>query len=106
MIKNELIQIESDDEVVVSSVVVVVVVVVVSVSQPTLNAPGHRPSSAPQEMSKVTRSTMMISPSEQLISSSSPSILHSLVEVEYGKVKYLIITNVFTPALSAVVIDA
>ena len=105
MIKNELIQIESDDEVVVSSVVVVVVVVV-SVSQPTLNAPGHRPSSAPQEMSKVTRSTMMISPSEQLISSSSPSILHSLVEVEYGKVKYLIITNVFTPALSAVVIDA
>ena len=91
---------ESDDEVVVVSAVVgfvdsfvvvasdvvgfvdsfVVVGASVSVSQPTLNAPGHRSSSAPQVMSKVTRSTMMISPSGQLISSSSPSILHSLVK--------------------------
>ena len=108
MIENKLIQIESEEEevvvvvasavvgfvdsfVVVASAVVgfvdsfvvvasavVGVGVSVSVSQPTLKAPGHRPSSGPQEMAKVTRSTMMISPSSQLISSSSPSILHSL----------------------------
>ena len=84
MIENKLIQIESAEEevvVVVASAVVgfvdsfvvvasavVGVGVSVSVSQPTLKAPGHRPSSGPQEMAKVTRSTMMISPSSQLIS--------------------------------------
>ena len=84
MIENKLIQIESEEEevvVVVASTVVgfvdsfvvvasavVGVGVSVSVSQPTLKAPGHRPSFGPQEMAKVTRSTMMISPSSQLIS--------------------------------------
>ena len=71
--------VESDDEEAVVVGAVVVVVVVVSISQPTLKAPGHRPSSGPQEISKVTRSTMMISPSTgQLISSYPPPISHSL----------------------------
>ena len=69
--------VESDDEEAVVVGAVVVVVVVVSISQPTLKAPGHRPSSGPQEISKVTRSTMMISPSGQLVSL-YPPFSHSL----------------------------
>ena len=70
VIENKLIQRESEEEevVVVVASAVVGVGVSVSVSQPTLKAPGHRPSSGPQEMAKVTRSTMMISPSSHSIS--------------------------------------